>query len=323
MFKVGIIGCGLIGSKRADAIIKKYKIISSYDLNKEINKSFSIKYNSTMEKSWIDVINNPDVDVVFICTPHNMLTMIAEEAIKINKPVFIEKPAGRNHEEIFRIDKLSTINKVPVHVGFNHRFHPSLIKAKNLIDDGTIGDLMFIRGRYGHGGRIGYNKEWRAKPEISGGGELIDQGSHLIDLSRWLLGDIVNIYGVTKTYFWDMEVEDNAFMILENKKGCVSHLQVSCTEWKNLFSFEIYGQTGKIAINGFGGSYGLETIHLYKMKPEMGPPDTICWEFPGSDNSWEIEVLDFFDCIKNNKSPSTTLKDAYECHKIIETIYNS
>ena len=131
---------------------------------------------------------------------------------------------------------------------------------------------MFVRGRYGHGGRIGYDREWRANPGLSGGGELIDQGVHMIDLSRWFLGDFREIQGYAHTYFWDMPVDDNGFMILRTAKNQTAFLHVSCTEWKNLFSLEIYGRKAKLHIEGLGGSYGLEKLSFYKMLPEMVRP---------------------------------------------------
>ena len=139
---------------------------------------------------------------------------------------------------------------------------------------------MFLRGRYGHGGRVGYDREWRADPAHSGGGELIDQGVHLIDLSRWFLGPFADVDGAAHTYFWDMPVDDNAFLRLTTPGGQVAFLHVSCTEWKNLFSFEIYGRDGKLHIEGLGGSYGVERLAHYQMLPEMGPPDTTIHEYP-------------------------------------------
>ena len=162
---------------------------------------------------------------------------------------------------------------------------------------------MFIRARYGHGGRIGYDKEWRADPAISGGGELIDQGVHLIDLARWFLGDFSEVSGFATTYFWQMPVDDNGFLLLKTPKKQVAFLHASCTEWKNLFSMEIYGKTGKLVIEGLGGSYGVERLHLYKMLPEMGPPETTVWEYPMADNSWQIEFSEFLTDIQQ-KRPS-------------------
>src|SRR5262249_24030873 len=152
-----------------------------------------------------------------------------------------------------------------------HRYHPAVRKARELIEAGAVGELMFLRGRYGHGGRIGYHKEWRSNPSISGGGELIDQGVHLIDLSRWFLGDFEKISGIAQTFYWQMPVDDNSFLLLQTGDQKTAFLHCSCTEWKNLFSFELYGRSGKLHIEGLGGSYGPEKLTHYRMLPEMGP----------------------------------------------------
>jgi predicted dehydrogenase len=180
---------------------------------------------------------------------------------------------------------------------------------------------MFIRGRYGHGGRVGYDREWRADPALSGGGELIDQGVHLIDLSRWFMGDFVSIEGYAHTYFWDMPVDDNGFMLLKTAKNQTAFLHVSCTEWKNMFSLEIYGRDAKLHIEGLGGSYGIEKLTFYKMLPEMGPPDTMIWEYPRGDNSWALEFSAFLEDIRLGRTPSANLNDAREALLAVEKIY--
>jgi len=181
--------------------------------------------------------------------------------------------------------------------------------------------LMFIRARYGHGARLGYDKEWRANPVLSGGGELIDQGPHLIDLSRWFLGNFTEVQGFAHTYYWDMPVDDNGFMILKTPTQQVAFLHASCTEWKNLFSMEIYGRVGKLDISGLGGSYGVERLTHYKMLPEMGPPETTAWEYPMGDDSWEVEMAELYDDIRLNRVPAAGLGDAYAALKVIEQIY--
>jgi predicted dehydrogenase len=181
--------------------------------------------------------------------------------------------------------------------------------------------MMFIRARYGHGGRPGYEKEWRAVPEISGGGELVDQGMHLIDLSRWFLGDFDSVQGHIATYFWDMPVEDNGFLLLRTTGGETAFLHASWTEWKNTFSFEIYGRTGKLEIAGLGGSYGVERLTFYRMSPEMGPPETTTWEYPMADDSWEVEFRDFLEDIRLNRDPQPGIADAQAALSVIEKIY--
>ena len=180
---------------------------------------------------------------------------------------------------------------------------------------------MFLRGRYGHGGRVGYEQEWRADPAISGGGELIDQGVHLIDLAGWFLGDFPTIEGFATTYFWKMPVDDNAFMTTRTATGQAAWLHVSCTEWKNMFSLEIYGRDGKLAIDGLGGSYGVERLTHYQMLPEMGPPETTSWEYPRGDSSWALEFAEFAEDIRLGREPAAGLRAALAALRVVAQIY--
>ncbi|OGF50375.1 MAG: LmbZ [Candidatus Firestonebacteria bacterium RIFOXYA2_FULL_40_8] len=319
---IGIIGCGLIGKKRALNISSEDKIFAVCDINSVSAKELGSLYNCKSLNNWKELIADKSVDIVVVSTTHNLLAEISLAAIKNGKHVLVEKPAARNADELQKVLKIyNKTKKIIVKVGFNHRFHPAMQKAKAMISSGDIGKLMFIRGRYGHGGRVGYDKEWRAVPQISGGGELLDQGMHLIDLSRWYMGDFSKSTGITKTYFWNMKVEDNAFMLLTTKNRQVAQLHVSWTEWKNTFSLEIYGKTGKIAIDGLGKSYGTEKLTYYKMSEKMGPPDTKVFEFPGEDNSWKEEWLDFKKAIKTGKEPCGNLEDACKALQIVKAIY--
>jgi predicted dehydrogenase len=208
-----------------------------------------------------------------------------------------------------------------VRIGFNHRYHRAFRKAREIFESGALGDMMFIRGRYGHGGRPGYDQEWRADPALSGGGELIDQGAHLIDLSRWFLGDFPRVRGSARTWFWDMPVEDNGFLLLETAGGQVAFLHASWTEWKNLFSFEMAGRAGKLEISGLGGSYGTERLTWYRMSPEMGPPETLAWEYPMADDSWQAENAAFLEDIRQGRQPDPGIADAQAMLRVIETVY--
>src|SRR5262249_2540062 len=216
-------------------------------------------------------------------TVNSALARVSLAAVRAGKHVLVEKPAARHPGELHPVLEAARDAGVVVKVGFNHRFHPSLAKARELVDAGALGPLLFIRGRYGHGGRPGYDCEWRADPAVSGGGELLDQGVHLIDLSRWVLGDFATVSGHLAPSFWHMSVEDKGFLSLRPAAGQTAWLHASCTEWKNLFSFEIYGRCGKLHAEGLGGSYGVERLAYYRMLPQMGPPATTIWEYPGED----------------------------------------
>jgi len=262
-----------------------------------------------------------DADVVVVATLNNALTPLSLAAVKAGKHVLVEKPAARTSSELESLRVAAEASGVRVRVGYNHRFHPALRKARELVDGGALGPLMFLRGRYGHGGRTGYDREWRANPALAGGGELIDQGVHLIDLASWFLGDFDRIEGHAVTSFWDMPVDDNAFISLRTAAGRTAWLHASCTEWKNLFSFEIYGRTGKLHVEGLGGSYGVERLTYYRMLPQMGPPETTVWDFPGVDDSWEREMAAFLEDIRQNREPEPGPREAIATLRVVETIY--
>jgi predicted dehydrogenase len=319
-FGVGIIGCGLIGQKRAKAL-GEGRLIACADINEGCAKVLADKSEAKVFSDWRELLALPEVDIVVIATLHDSLADITLAAIEAGKHVLVEKPAARNPAELEPVITAAVRCGVKVHVGFNHRYHRAFRKARELFEAGDLGELMFVRARYGHGGRIGYDKEWRSKPELSGGGELIDQGPHLIDLARWFLGEFEEVQGFAHTYYWDMPVDDNGFMLLKTADRQVAFLHVSCTEWKNMFSMEIYGRDAKLEISGIGGSYGVERLTYFKMLPEMGPPETITWEYPMSDDSWSMELAEFYDDIRLDRQPAAGLKDAHETLKIIERIY--
>jgi predicted dehydrogenase len=318
---VGIIGCGVIGQKRAIALGTGGRLVACADINKSSSEAMATKRGAVAYQHWRDLLAHPGIDLVVISTLHDSLAEITLAAVEAGKHVLVEKPAARNPAEIMPLIAASDKKAIKVRVGFNHRYHRALQKAKALVNSGALGELMYIRARYGHGGRVGYDREWRADPKLSGGGELIDQGPHLIDLSRWFLGDFSAIVGYAHTYYWDMPVDDNAFMTLETSKKQVAFLHVSCSEWKNMFSMEIYGRAGKLDISGLGGSYGVERLTWYRMLPEMGPPETTAWEYPMADNSWAMEMSEFYEDIRLNREPAAGLKDALAALEVIRKIY--
>ncbi|HWE03720.1 MAG TPA: Gfo/Idh/MocA family oxidoreductase [Tepidisphaeraceae bacterium] len=319
--RIAIIGCGTIGNKRAKAL-GHHTLVACADVKQDCAASLAkLYYDCRPFPDWRQAATCNDTDVVIVSTTNDMLAPAALAAIAVGKHVLIEKPGARNVAELEPVVSAARAAGVVVKIGFNHRFHPGLLKAREIVDSGALGPLMFIRARYGHGGRLGMEREWRGNPAISGGGEMLDQGVHLIDLSRWFLGDFDQVNGHVATYFWDWPVEDNGFAMLKTPAGQVAWLHASCTEWKNIFSFEIYGRTGKLHVEGLGGSYGVERLSWYQMLPEMGPPPTVIWEYPGEDRSWHAEFEHFIDCISTKREPSGGLDDAVAALRVVERLY--
>jgi predicted dehydrogenase len=320
--RVAIVGCGLIGHKRARAL-GEHRLVATADVNPERAQQLAAQYPGCVASDqWMAAVSRRDVDLVIVATTNDALAPVTAAAVRHGKHVLVEKPAARNAAELAPIIEAARAAAVVVKVGFNHRFHPALHKAHELFTSGAVGPLLYIRARYGHGGRVGYDREWRANPVVAGGGELLDQGVHLIDLARWFAGDFSEVQGHVGTYFWDMPVEDNGFIFLRTPRGQVAWLHASCTEWKNLFSFEVFGRDGKLQIDGLGGSYGVERLSYYRMLPQMGPPETTIWEYPGEDRSWQAEFDDLAACIARGRAPSGTVEDALAALTIIGRIYD-
>jgi predicted dehydrogenase len=320
--RFAIIGCGLIGQKRAAAIARLgQSTVVAVDRAKDRAVALAEPFGARSATDFRAATEAADIDAVVVATPHAELSTIATACLQAGKHVLVEKPAGRNLAEVSAIAEAADIAGRIVKVGYNHRFHPAVLKAREIVDRGELGQLMFIRGRYGHGGRLGYEKEWRFEPAISGGGELIDQGSHLIDLAQWFLGEFTGVQAALRTFFWNTEVEDNAFLTLSTSEGQIAWLHATWTEWKNLFSFEIYGRDGKVEINGLGGSYGVESLTFYRMLPAMGTPETTRWEYPFVDRSWEAETAEFIAAIHEERRPIGDAAEAVASMWIIERVY--
>ena len=319
---LAVIGCGLIGRKRVLAARGLAEVLYACDLDaKRAADLAALVPGCQAVTDFNDVLRDPRVTAVIVATLNAALAPITFAAVQAGKHVLVEKPGALNAAQLKSIATVAEQRGLQVRIGYNHRYHPSLQKARALIDEGALGPLLFLRGRYGHGGRVGYDKEWRADPALSGGGELIDQGVHLIDLASWFLGDIDRVEGHATTSFWDMKVDDNAFLSLRTSREQTAWLHVSCSEWKNLFSFEIYGRDGKLAIDGLGGSYGPERLAFYRMLPEMGPPETTIWEYVRGDDSWAVETREFLNDINLQRRSSPGLAEGIRTLEIVEAIY--
>ncbi len=318
----GIIGCGLIGQKRAAAArALGHEVVIVADIARRRADSLAANVGARVAADWQEVTAEVDLDAIVVATSHDWLSAIAIGCLDQGKHVLLEKPAGRSLAEVRAVSEAAARNGRLVKVGFNHRFHPALGGAKRHVAEGKIGPLYYIRGRYGHGGRIGYEKEWRCDRTLSGGGEMIDQGSHLIDLSRWFLGDLALEYSSLPTYFWDIKVEDNCFLALRSDQGAIAWLHATWTEWRNTFSLEIVGRDGKLTIDGLGGSYGTERLTFHRMLPQLGPPETTIWEYPFPDASWRAELESFALTLAGNSSDIADIDDACAVYAIIESAY--
>jgi predicted dehydrogenase len=320
--RIALVGCGLVGEKRLK-LLPREAVTVACDLNLARAKALAALAGShcTATDSVEETVTSSQVDCVMIATVNSSLAPVAAQALRAGKHVLVEKPGAIALAELDELESIARKTGALFRIGYNHRYHPAFLKARELFDSGVLGPMMFVRGRYGQGGRIGYDKEWRADPKLSGGGELIDQGVHLIDLAGIFLGEFTRVEGHVATYFWNMPVDDNAFLSLRNAEGRTAWLHASCSEWKNLFSLEVYGRDGKLHMEGLGGSYGVERLTYYKMLPQMGPPETTIWEYPRGDDSWKIEMREFFEDIRLKRQPVPGFKEAKAVLKVVAEVY--
>jgi predicted dehydrogenase len=323
--KVGLIGAGRQGWRRARAAerVPGTELAIIADVDSKAAKLLAKEMGCEATANWKDVVERNDLEAVIITTPNHLHAQMCINAMRRGKHVLCEKPLARNLKEAKRIIDAARNSSVKLKCGFNLRHHPGMQQARQWFDKGAIGQLMFLRCRYGMCGRPGYEKEWRAKGRFSGGGELLDQGVHVLDLFRWFAGDFSQVVGFKTTAFWDIApLEDNAFGLLRTRGGQIASLHVSWTQWKNLFTFEIFGKKGYVVVEGLGGSYGVERATMGK-RSFVEPFREESIDFRGEDRSWVDEWKEFVTAVKENREPLGNGIDGLESQRLVHALYQS
>jgi len=322
---VGIIGMGKMGKIRRESIKKGPHIVKAlYDIDRS-----KISGLSNTLSHYDEMFDIPDLDAIFICTPNFLNKELVIKTLLSGKHAFCEKPpafSAADVEDIIEIERRT--GKVLMY-GFNHRHHESIVTLKRLIKSGECGDILWMRGRYGKSSDEGFFDGWRSKKELSGGGILIDQGIHMLDLFLYIADDFHDVHSFISNQYWkDADVEDNVFAIMKNNEsGVTASLHSTMTQWRHLFSLEVFLQRGYFTINGLrtpSGTYGPEilTIAKNRTKPPMATwseEDSISYDI---DNSWDSEVEHFFNCIERKKTVETgNTSDALKLMRLVDKIY--
>lgn len=320
-----LIGVGGMGRRWAGVLADSGEAVLKSVVDIDLKKAEKIagEYKAVAYKEAEDVLRSGDIDAAVIVLPNKFLASVSKLFLERGKHVLCEKPGAMTSAEIKKALSAAQKSNSRYMIGFNHRFHPGLREAKKLSAKGVIGDLLFIRARYGFGGRPGYEKEWRHDKNLSGGGELIDQGIHLIDLARWFLGDIKEVRGLTQKAFWKSGVEDNAFVLLKNVQGQVASLHASWSQWKPVFSFEIFGRDGYLIVEGLGKKYGgKEKLYIGRRSPDFGAARERIVELDNNaDGSLRVELAEFISSIREKREPRPCARDGLAALKIVENIY--
>ena len=323
---VAVVGCGLIGRRRASVAASHpaSRLIVTCDSILSAAQSVAHPWGALAVADWRAAVDRREVEAVVVSTPNGVLAEIAVAALAAGKHVLIEKPMGRNLEEARTIAGAADAARRLVKVGFNHRYHPAIAAAHRHVHAGDVGAVINMRCRYGHGGRLGYEREWRGSREQAGGGELTDQGVHVVDLIHWFLGVPVSAYARLQTAVWPLgDLEDNGFGVLDFSGGAVAIFHTSWTQWKNLFSLEVTGRDGSVIVEGLGRSYGTETLTRHRRRPQGGPPETECTEYSGEDASWADEWEDFLGAVLEGRPMLGSANDGVAAMRTLDALYRS
>jgi predicted dehydrogenase len=325
MIKTGIIGYGKMGKIRAQTALESgnAKLCAVYDAFPE---------SSVVDLPWVesaeDVLQNSEIQAIFICTPNHLNKPLTIAALEAGKHVFCEKPPAFTATDVEEIRAAETLSGCKLMYGFNHRHHGSMQRAKREIESGSYGRLLWMRGRYGKSVDENFKRTWRAHKEQAGGGILLDQGIHMLDLFLFFAEEFDIVQALVSNLYWKLDIEDNVFaQFLNSKTGVAASLHSTMTQWRHLFSLEIFLEKGHIVINGLktsSGTYGDEVLtleHNSRKPPEVRWDETIRITF-NSDTSWRSEVENFFDAITYDQPiVNGNSSDALKLMKLMDKIY--
>lgn len=324
MHKIGIIGYGKMGQIRHEAImaVGNCQLLAVSEPGKDAEKA------EVPNLSHEEIIGHPEIDIIIICTPNYLNKPLTLAALKAGKHVFCEKPPAFTEADIIEIRNVEEESEKKLMYGFNHRHHDSIMHMKQIIDSGEYGKVLWMRGRYGKSVTPDYFNEWRSKKELAGGGILLDQGIHMLDLFLYLGGDFDKVHAEISNLYWKMDTEDNAFVILKNSEsGMVASLHSTMTQWRHLFSIEIFMEKGYMVLNGIitsSMSYGEEVLSVAKSRT-AAPAATFNDEERTTytiNNSWKYELKHFLDAIDSNLIVTIgNTTDAQKLMSIIDKCY--
>ncbi len=329
-YNVGIAGFGVVGKRRYKILKKKKNINITSICDKNFKNKIILRNNIQYFNDYNELIEKANLDILFVCLTNDVASNATTMALSRGIHVFCEKPPGRNIHDIKRVIKVERKKKgLKLMYGFNHRYHDSVIKALKIVREKKFGKIINIKGVYGKSQMINFNSsDWRTKRKIAGGGILLDQGIHILDLIRLFAGEFTVVSSIVSNNFWGYDVEDNAYALIKSKNGVVGMVHSSATQWRHKFSLDINLEKGSIILGGIlsgSKSYGEEKLTIIKsnLKKDKGIPKEKVFSY-NKDLSWEREIDTFINSIIYNKViKNGNSNDAYETMKLVHDIYKS
>jgi len=326
IFKVGIAGYGIVGKRRHQYINEHSSLRVTAVCDQSLSNDFKGLPGISCFNDYKDLLAT-DLDILFVCLPNNIAAEVTISGLEKGLHVFCEKPPGKHVEDILKV--IETEKRHPslkLKYGFNHRYHDSIREALKIIQSGELGEVVNLRGVYGKSRVIPFSGGWRSKREMAGGGILLDQGIHMVDLMRLFCGEFQEVKSFISNDFWKHDVEDNAYALLKDTKGRIAMLNSTATQWQHKFNLEITLSQGYIELHGIlsgSKSYGEEKIIIGKRDEisDNGQMESRTIKFL-QDNSWKDEIFEFADAVINDKPIiSGTSTDALETMKLVFNIY--
>ncbi|QQR81401.1 MAG: Gfo/Idh/MocA family oxidoreductase [Deltaproteobacteria bacterium] len=325
--RVGIAGFGIVGKRRKECIDRHPQMQVVAVCDRSFKKTRMTKDGISYFKSYRDLLKN-DLDILFVCLTNDIAAEVTIAGLESNFHVFCEKPPGRSVEDIVKVIRHE--QKKPhlkLMYGFNHRYHDSVKDALHILRYGKLGKIINMRGMYGKSKLVTFNQsDWRTKRNIAGGGVLLDQGIHMVDLMSLFAGDFSEVYSFISNRHWGYDVEDNAYALMKTPDGVIGMLNSSATQWRHRFHLEINLECGSLILGGILSgtkSYGAETLTVVYADPDndAGDPKEQITHY-NRDPSWDEEIIAFADSVLNDLPiQNGSSQDALRTMQLVFNIY--
>ena len=351
MLHVGIVGYGVVGKRRRkyidehpdmqtiavcdvrfeedgsmideSRVVQEYKKVEQYSIEKPHTGVFGDGVH--FFSNYKDLLEHQTLDILFVCLPNYLSPIVTIAGLERGLHVFCEKPPGRTVNDVKSVmDVEKKHPQLKLKYGFNHRYHGSVKRAKEIIDNKEFGDIINFRGVYGKSSIVPFTGEWRSRREYAGGGILLDQGIHMLDMFRYFCGDFSEVKSFISNDYWGHDVEDNVYAILRDQHGRIAMIHSSSTQWQHSFRLEITFMEGYLELSGIlsgSKSYGQEKLVVIPRQE-----DSIVGSLTGKeilyleDTSWNDEIMEFADLIINDRPVING--SSYDALKVMELVYS-